>query len=168
MFRSAVVGLEHYDPDSATWKQAHCFARWSIFAVCLRDAPDCVSLRTEDGPHWVTEGGVPRLVTGPHTVICISDDVAPACVAVERHLAHINHFRSVGDVEGARKYFSDLCDPSRHLDLRDEAIGCKQARMLYAPPIMEREGEGFVLREAPGETGVEKVIRGTLLNMQFN
>jgi dipeptidyl-peptidase-3 len=155
MLRSGLVGLEHYDPASHAWTQAHCRARFAILRAVLRDAPEAVWIEG-----WNTDA--PTIRVNPDLLLSHAQPV------LANYLRMLTVTKATRDIARGTEYFSQLTAvDARYLVLRDAAIRLRQPRMCFAMPTISaaRAGEEWQMEFSRVPATPEGLARSAVRNI---
>ncbi|KAI1698765.1 peptidase family m49 domain-containing protein [Ditylenchus destructor] len=132
--RAGLVALEYFQPDSKTWGQAHCYARYVLFRVCLEAGQGFVTV-TETTGH----DGQPNL----HFKLDRSKIMDVGFPAMEEFLKKLQGDKSTGNAADGQAFFKHWGEVSdEHLRWRDIVVKRRKPRNLFVQTKLVKSSDG--------------------------
>lgn len=138
MARAGLVALEHWDPKTGKWGQAHMQARYSILRAFLEAGDDFVKLvyTKEDLSDLEIHLDRSKILTHGRP-------------AVERYLQKLHVFKSTADVKAGKALYDEVTsvDEWWGTKVRDVVLRNKVPRKIFVQANTVLQGDSVVLRE---------------------
>ena len=140
MARAGLVAVEHWDPQTRKWGQAHMKARYSILRTFLDAGDDFVKFSYTDHEN----------LSDLEVHLDRSKILTHGRPAVAKYLQKLHVFKSTADVDAATKMYDELTyvDDWWATKVRDVVLRNKVPRKVYVQPntVLE-DGGKVVLKE---------------------
>ena len=144
MVQAGIISLQMYQPQPSRWLQCHSQARYVITRVLLETAPELVKI------DYIKENPQD---SKPDLLITFSNDLnlinSVGKKAISDFLLKLQVYKSLGDVESAKKMFDHYSLVSDHLEypymqFRQIAIDRKKPGEIFVEPSTKVSSNGQV------------------------
>ncbi|KAI1700577.1 peptidase family m49 domain-containing protein [Ditylenchus destructor] len=116
--RAGLVALEYFQPDSKTWGQAHCYARYVLFRVCLEAGQGFITLDRSK----IMDVGFPSM---------------------QEFLKKLQGYKSTGNATDGLAFFKHWGEVSdEHLHWRDIVVKRRKPRNLFVQTKLVKNSDG--------------------------
>ncbi|KAK8810766.1 hypothetical protein WA158_007341 [Blastocystis sp. Blastoise] len=125
LLRSSMVGIESYSPETRTWGQAHCRARFAILKVLMETAPGLVSIHKLSTQH--------NDVIDDFEIV-LNKDLIPTIgkQAMNDYLNKLQGYKSCAMINESRALFNHYTEvDDEFLKLREIVIQQRKPRAIF-------------------------------------